>query len=159
MSSASSELDDIQSSYSSLKDVVKDYNSDGKITLDNLQSLLTMSDDYLACLEMQNGQLVISKNKMIDLVNARLDEAEANAYDQLQTQLTIIAQQKAGNAAVETAGKVSILNAAMRGGVEAAKASEAAFSSWAANLLSTDFSSLSMNDKCCLIRPLLNSKS
>ena len=147
MSSVSSELDGIQSSYSSLKDVVKDYNSDGKITLDNLQSLLTMSDDYLACLEMQNGQLVISKNKIIDLVNARLDEAEANAYDQLQTQLTIIAQQKAGNAAVETAGKVSILNAAMRGGVEAAKASEAAFSSWAANLLSTDFSSLSMNDK------------
>ena len=147
MSSVSSELDGIQSSYSSLKDVVKDYNSDGKITLDNLQSLLTMNDDYLACLEMQNGQLVISKNKIIDLVNARLDEAEANAYDQLQTQLTIIAQQKAGNAAVETAGKVSILNAAMRGGVEAAKASEAAFSSWAANLLSTDFSSLSMNDK------------
>ena len=147
MSSVSSELDNIQSSYSSLKDVVKDYNSDGKITLDNLQSLLTMSDDYLACLEMQNGQLVISKNKMIDLVNARLDEAEANAYDQLQTQLTIIAQQKAGNAAVETAGKVSILNAAMRDGVEAAKASEAEFSSWAASLLSTDFSSLSMNDK------------
>lgn len=149
MSSISSELDNIQSSYSSLKDVVKDYNSDGKITLDNLQSLLTMSDDYLACLEMQNGQLAINKNKMIDLVKARIDDAEANAYNQLITQLGILAQQDYGDATVDTAKKVTVLTTAMREGIDAAKESEAAFSSWASSVLSSseELSKLDPNDE------------
>ena len=149
MSSVSSELDGIQSSYSSLKDVVKDYNSDGKITLDNLQSLLTMNDDYLACLEMQNGQLAINKNKMIDLVKARIDDAEANAYNQLITQLGILAQQDYGDATVDTAKKVTVLTTAMREGIDAAKESEAAFSSWASSVLSSseELSKLDPNDE------------
>jgi TP901 family phage tail tape measure protein len=82
-------IDGIQDAYSTLNDVVKEYNENGFLSLDNLQALLSLEPEYLACLQMENGQLSINQQALRGMVQARLAEAKAtvvqNAMDQLHT--------------------------------------------------------------------------
>lgn len=83
---ANDAIDSLQSAYTSLSGAVEEYNTKGYLTLDTLQSLLELEPEYLACLQTENGQLVLNKNAMIDLAYARIDDAEA-AYLQEATNL------------------------------------------------------------------------
>lgn len=95
---ANDAIDSLQSAYTSLSGAVEEYNTKGYLTLDTLQSLLELEPEYLACLQTENGQLVLNKNAMIDLAYARIDDAEA-AYLQEATNLlkTFEDQEKAAS--------------------------------------------------------------
>lgn len=123
-------LGDIKDNYQSITTVAQDYNSDGKLTIDNLETILTMNDDYLECLEMQNGQLTINRSKVQNLIQARLDEAKATAYNTLQTDLSNIANGTAAEQTYTTAGAVGILTTAMKKGTDAAMEGGSAFVEW-----------------------------
>lgn len=138
-------LGNVQSNYQSLVQVAKDYNSDGKITIDNLETILTMDDEYLSCLEVQNGQLAINKDSVRALIQARLDNAKATAYETLQTDLENIAKNDAANQAYATANAQVVLTAAMQDGAEAAMASGQAFANWTAEMAKAN--NVSLNDK------------
>lgn len=88
---ASEKIDEIQNAYSTLTDVVKEYNESGFLTLDNLQALLSMEPEYLACLQMENGQLSVNQQAMQSLVQARLAEAKAGVVQKAITQLNELA--------------------------------------------------------------------
>lgn len=63
-------LDNLQTAYKTLTTAVDEYNSDGYLSIDTLQSLLSLSDDYLSALSMENGQLVLNTSALDDKTNA-----------------------------------------------------------------------------------------
>ena len=115
----SSSIDNLQNAYSSLTSIIKDYNSEGTISIDNLQTLLNMDTAYLAALQIQNGQMSLNYDMLKQIALARLDEAEAEAYAQFikelnnetdkiafdQTNKGIAATKQYGITAVESANK------------------------------------------------------
>ena len=100
----SSQIDDIQSAYKSLTSIMEDYNETGTLSMDNLQSLLAMDDEYLAALSFENGQMSLNEESLKQMTLARLDEAQAKVLDETETELLALAEQQAQNASsgVET---------------------------------------------------------
>lgn len=94
-------LDSLQSAYSSLTDIVESYNKTGYFTFDQLQSLLELEPQYLACLIDENGQLQLNEQAMTALANQRLNDAEAQAVQQAITELNEITLQDEKTAAEE----------------------------------------------------------
>lgn len=86
-------LDSLQSAYSSLTDIVEAYNETGYLTFDQLQTLLELEPQYLACLIDENGQLQLNEQAMVALANQRLDESEAQALQQAISELGTLALQ------------------------------------------------------------------
>lgn len=71
-------IDEIQSSYVTLNTAMSDYNKDGKLSLDNIQSLLALKPQYLKLLSFENGKLVINKNAVKDMVKAQLEQQKSD---------------------------------------------------------------------------------
>lgn len=65
-------IEDIQSAFTDLDDVVNEYNAYGGLSVDAMQKLLTMQPEYLACLEMNGNQLVFNRDKMVELLITQL---------------------------------------------------------------------------------------
>lgn len=76
---------------SSLSDIVADYNTNGGWTLDNLQSLLEMDAEYLAMLDMEEGQLSINAEKSQEYADSLITQAQMQAIETAQTKLASIA--------------------------------------------------------------------
>lgn len=112
-----SSLDNIQSSYNTLKSAIKSYNTYGIITLDNLQSLIQMSPEYLQCLVEENGQLKLNKQGYLELTKAEL-------YNSLVTEANQVAAIAAAIAAGETLSESQQAYLAISSGVAAAKEEE-----------------------------------
>lgn len=74
---ASSKIDDLQSAWNDIDDVMDEYNAYGGLSIDSLQKLLTMSPEYLACLQMNGDQLVFNeaamKQLLIDQIRSRAE--------------------------------------------------------------------------------------
>lgn len=94
-------IDEIQSTYDTLSSVVEEYNSQGFLSLDTLQSLMSLSDEYLACLVNENGQLSLNSDMLNTLTQAKLAEAEATAIDQAIKELDTIATNDATTATAD----------------------------------------------------------
>lgn len=93
ISDLNSAIDSIQSAYDTLNSAVEEYNSNGgQLSIDTIQSLLSLSDEYLACLQVENGQLSLNADAMAQLAQAKLDEAQATAVTQAMTELDTIAK-------------------------------------------------------------------
>ena len=93
ISDLNSAIDSIQSAYDTLNSAVEEYNSNGgQLSIDTIQSLLSLSDEYLACLQVENGQLSLNADAMAQLAQAKLNEAQATAVTQAMTELDTIAK-------------------------------------------------------------------
>ena len=68
-----SKIDELQSAYTDLEDTTSEYNTYGGLSVDSLQKLLTMSPEYLACLEMNGDQLVFNRDRMQELLILQLE--------------------------------------------------------------------------------------
>ena len=83
LDTTSESLDNLQSVYKTLTTAVDEYNSNGYLSIDTLQSLLSMSDQYLSALSMENGQLVLNTtalDQMTDsMIAAKVQEMQAAA--------------------------------------------------------------------------------
>lgn len=103
----SESIDSIQSAYSTLNDVVTEYNENGFLSLDNLQALLSLEPQYLACLQMENGQLSINQEAMQNLVQARLAESKATVIQSAMDQLHALAARTEADAVTDSANAAS----------------------------------------------------
>ena len=92
MSNVSSEIDDIQSAYKSLTSIMEDYNETGVLSMDNLQTILSMDSEYLSALQIENGQMSLNEEVLKQLALAKLDEAEATALEETENELLALAQ-------------------------------------------------------------------
>ena len=70
---ATKEIDDFQSGFSDITDIVDEYNTYGGLSIDNYQKLMVLSPDYLSCLKLEGDQLVFNeaayKQLLIDKLN------------------------------------------------------------------------------------------
>lgn len=148
-SDLNSAIDSIQSAYDTLNSAVEEYNSNGgQLSIDTIQSLLSLSDEYLACLQVENGQLSLNADAMAQLAQAKLDEAQATAVTQAMTELQAIAN---GEAAQSTAnyitGNAALMDslAQLSGSYEGV--AQAAMTAAQAQELSAQISAASAKDK------------
>ena len=81
------QIDSLQSSYTNLTDIVDTYNRYGYITFDQLQNLLAMEPQYLACLIDENGQLQLNQQALQNLAEMRLYDAKVQAVNQAISEL------------------------------------------------------------------------
>ena len=84
MEDISSKMDEIQSAYKASTSAMEEYNQYGYMSLDSLQSLLTMNTEYLNCLELINGKLQINKQSYAELLAAEYAEAAATILSNAQ---------------------------------------------------------------------------
>lgn len=66
----SKRVDNFQGAYSTLVDVIDEYNQTGILTADMLQSLLSLEPQYLEMLETKNGTLSINNEALSNLISA-----------------------------------------------------------------------------------------
>lgn len=71
---ATKEIDDFQSAFSDIGDIVKEYNLYGGLSIDNYQKLMTLSPDYLSCLKLEGNQLVFNEAAYKQLLIDKLDD-------------------------------------------------------------------------------------
>lgn len=120
MSDITGELSSIQGAYNSLNSIMDSYNENGFLTIDNLNTLLNMDDQYLAALQIQNGQMSMNQSQLETLANAQLDLAEVKAVDEAMSQLArlanddlALAEELTGNAATSSAQKMNAAQTAV----------------------------------------------
>lgn len=85
--SQSDAMDDLQSAYSTVKDAAEEYQENGNISVDTLQSLLDLQPEYLQYLLDENGQFSLNAEALDTLTQAMLDNMEASVNDDLKTNL------------------------------------------------------------------------
>ena len=78
---ASAQLDNVQAAYKSVQSVLSDYNETGVLTIDHLQTLLSLGDEYLLSMVDENGQLQLNENAYKRLALAKLDKIKADMLD------------------------------------------------------------------------------
>lgn len=93
LDSISKSFDNLQNAYKSLTDITEDFNEDGKISIDNLQTLLALEPKYLACLEQQGDKLVFNEEALIQLAKNRIEEAKASVYQQGIIRIGLVLQE------------------------------------------------------------------
>lgn len=84
------QIDSMQSAYKNLTDVIDTYNEHGYITFDQLQNLLAMEPQYLACLIDENGQLQLNQQALQNLAEMRLYDAKVQAVNQAISELGML---------------------------------------------------------------------
>lgn len=67
-------VDGIQNVYTTLTDAAKEYASTGTLSVDSLQSILSLSPKYLDFLLDENGQLLVNKQAIQNVIAARTEE-------------------------------------------------------------------------------------
>ena len=68
----SDEMDDFQSGYQDLIGIVDEYNKHHELSQDSWQAILTMSPEYLKCLELEGNRLVFNKEAFKELYIAAI---------------------------------------------------------------------------------------
>lgn len=78
MKSLSESLDNVQSSFASIKSVIDDYNKTGILSIDNLQKLLELDDKYIEILFDENGNLTLNEQAYQNLTKAKLENIKVD---------------------------------------------------------------------------------
>lgn len=85
-------IDNIQSAYKACSSAVEEYNQYGYMSVDSLQALLQMDDQYLNALELVNGKLQVNQSAYADLLATQYAEAQMEAISQAISELNAIAK-------------------------------------------------------------------
>ena len=149
ISDLNSAIESIQSAYDTLNSAVEEYNSNGgQLSIDTIQSLLSLSDEYLACLQVENGQLSLNADAMAQLAQSKLDDAQATAVTQAMTELQAIANGEAAQSTTNyITGNAALMDslAQLSGSYEGV--AQAAMTAAQAQELSAQISAASAKDK------------
>ena len=97
-------IDNIQSAYKACSSAVEEYNQYGYMSVDSLQALLQMDDQYLNTLELVNGKLQVNQSAYADLLATQYAEAQMEAISQAISELNAIAKGDAAEKAETYAG-------------------------------------------------------
>jgi len=67
-------MDNFQSAFNDLSDIVNEYNAYGDLSQDSIQKLMALDTKYVGCLELQGDKLVFNKEAFKELYIAELKE-------------------------------------------------------------------------------------
>lgn len=98
----SSTIDNIQAGYKTLTSAMKDYNSNGYFTMDNLQAILELEPKYLSALEWDGNQFKLNTADLKEMTKAKLaDMAVSQARITVAKVESILSSDNVVNAAME----------------------------------------------------------
>lgn len=96
-------LSSIESAYSAITGAMEEYNNQGYLSMNTLDSLTSLDDDYINQLVDENGNLQLNAAAMQNLALAKIDEAKAATYQEFCTELARISKLEDVQAANELA--------------------------------------------------------
>lgn len=109
-SDAYAQLESVENAYNTLTGAVEEYNETGAISYDTLNSLLTLGDEYLSMLDIENGKLVINSEKLREKEQELKNNALAANAAALGAEIHAIANRKEGEEAEIAADKTASLS-------------------------------------------------
>lgn len=128
MKDLSAQIDDVQSALATLKEAQAEYEESGSITVDTLQKLLELGDEYLDLIIDEEGQLRINEDAVNDLVESKkelldqliAEEIEKYASERLNYYLAKSTEEVGDTAevAAEQIGKLALAYALARDNAE-----------------------------------------
>ena len=77
------QLDSIQSAYDTVQSAVKEYNEQGFLSVDTVEALLSLEDEYLVKLIDENGQLTLNAYSFEQLAIAKLESYKSSIITDL----------------------------------------------------------------------------
>ena len=95
------ELDKIQGAYQTVSGAVKEYSENKALSLDTVQSLLSLDDEYLQVLYNENGQLTLNKDAYKDLAKARLYDLYVKLASETTSMLESLESEETATAELE----------------------------------------------------------
>lgn len=73
------EIDNVQSAYDTMKNVIIDYNKNGNLTVDNVQAIMALGDDYIKLLDTQSGKIRLNTAEYQKLIAVKKEELKLEA--------------------------------------------------------------------------------
>ena len=110
------DIDKLQSAFSALSAAQEEYNESGYISIDTLQTLLALDDEYLGYLVDENGQLSLNKDAFINLAQAKINDLIATEEQRHYNEVLNISNQKLNNTVKKTIGWFQALWNVIKGG-------------------------------------------
>ncbi|MCM1247627.1 MAG: hypothetical protein NC251_04265 [Lachnoclostridium sp.] len=86
----SESINTIQKAYDTLSSAIDEYNSNGAISVDTLQSVVESGDDWLDYLVAEDGALKLDKESLDELSKSRLEEMRIRTLNNLIDQIALI---------------------------------------------------------------------
>ena len=83
LSKLNSQLDEIQSAYSTLSSAVSEYNSNGNMSIDTMQSIIALGDNWLDYIDMESGAFTLDQEAVDKLTQARIEDMKQQALANL----------------------------------------------------------------------------
>lgn len=83
----SESIDTIQKAYNTLSSAIDEYNNNGVISIDTLQSVMELGDDWLDYLVAEDGALKFDKESLDELAKSRLEEMRIRTLNNLVNQV------------------------------------------------------------------------
>lgn len=74
LSKVSGEIDNLQSAYNGLTDIMDNYEQTGSISIDQIQQIMSYGSNYLQYLVDENGNLTLNKQALEDVTAARIED-------------------------------------------------------------------------------------
>lgn len=90
MTAINSDIDSLQNVYKTLTDAVSEYNNNGSLTVDTIQSLISLDSAYLASLTMENNQLSFNNQILAEKFEQKKQELRLQATQQFLAEVGII---------------------------------------------------------------------
>lgn len=88
-------LSNLKSSYDSIKSVINDYNNNGYLTLDNLQSIMSLEPEYINLLINENGQINLNSQAYKNYVTSKAKSLLVNELKDLYGTVLNMKQEEA----------------------------------------------------------------
>lgn len=97
-------IDDLQSAFGTLSAAQEEYNENGYISVDTLQSLLALDSEYLNYLIDENGQLNLNKDAFKNLAQAKINDLIATEEQRHYNAVLKISQEELNSTVKKTIG-------------------------------------------------------
>lgn len=109
-------IDNLQSAFNTLSAAQEEYNESGYISIDTLQTLLALDDEYLGYLVDENGQLNLNKEAFKSLAQAKINDLIATEEQRHYNAVLAISEQELNNTTKKTIGWFQALWNVIKGG-------------------------------------------
>ena len=106
--SAVNSISSMSDEFGTLNNAVSEYNSTGGLSLDTISDLLSLDNEYLSLLQLENGQMSVNTDMANSLVNAKINMAEATAVEKAQTELAQVQNNEYQSTLAQSANASSI---------------------------------------------------
>lgn len=83
------EISKIADNYKKISGVIDDYNANGSLSIENLETLISVGDEYVSTLFDENGKLNLNKDSYVKLAKAKLEDIR---YSMLENAISSLNQ-------------------------------------------------------------------